>query len=313
MPNYNHARFLPRCLGALLAQSVQPREIIVIDDASTDDSVAVIRKFAERHPHVRLVQNPENRGVVFGMNRGVELAQADYLYYSAADDEVLPGMFERSLRLLAQHPQAAMSCGIGDWREEDTGVHWQVGVGMAATPSYLSPSRLIELECAGKLFIDSRTAIWKLADLRRIGGFDAELRWHCDWFALHALAFRHGVCFVPEAQAVAHILRSSFHSAGRSGPEHQRVLESILDRLARAENRDLTEALRACGGLYLFGTPMRRLLRARPQDRHFLNATFLRKNRWHSAKLAVKRWLPGFAANWYFRLAGYRAKPRPAS
>ena len=185
-----------------------------------------------------------------------------------------------------------------------------MGGGMADATSCLSPQRLVEVERAGRLFMDSRTAVWQLSALRRIGGFDAELRWHCDWYAMHTLAFRHGVCFVPEPLAVAHILRSSFHSVGHKSTEQRRVLAAVLERLGRAENRDLAEALRACGGLYLFGWPMLRLLLARPQDRRFLTPTFLRKNLWHFAKLTGKRWLPQFVATGYLRLAGYRAQPK---
>src|SRR5262245_27676203 len=60
IPNYNHAPYLPRCLGALLSQSVLPREIIVLDDASTDNSVAVVKCLAGRSPLIRLVRNEQN-------------------------------------------------------------------------------------------------------------------------------------------------------------------------------------------------------------------------------------------------------------
>src|SRR5207245_2608164 len=50
MPNFDHARFLPESLGAILEQSYPPCEVIVIDDGSTDDSVEVLEKIAARHP-----------------------------------------------------------------------------------------------------------------------------------------------------------------------------------------------------------------------------------------------------------------------
>jgi len=52
VPNYNHARCLPRCLDALLAQSVPAGEILVIDDASTDDSVRIIESYEIGRAHV---------------------------------------------------------------------------------------------------------------------------------------------------------------------------------------------------------------------------------------------------------------------
>src|SRR6266705_1267642 len=60
LPNYNHARLIPRALEALLAQDPAPDEIILVDDASTDDSLDVIASFVERHPALRVIVNPSN-------------------------------------------------------------------------------------------------------------------------------------------------------------------------------------------------------------------------------------------------------------
>ena len=118
-PNYNHARFLPESLGAFLAQSYRPVEIIIIDDASTDNSVEVIETFARREPRLRLIRNERNMGVVPNMNRLVEMASGDYVYLSAADDKVLPGFFEKSMALLSQYPQAGLCSTVGRLIDKD--------------------------------------------------------------------------------------------------------------------------------------------------------------------------------------------------
>src|SRR6266446_3649184 len=107
VPNYNHAKYLEVSLSAILRQSLKPLEIIVLDDASTDNSVEVIRRFAAQNPLVRLVQNEKNLTVVPNLNKGVDLARGEYVYIAAADDEVLPGLFEHSMALLGKYPQAA--------------------------------------------------------------------------------------------------------------------------------------------------------------------------------------------------------------
>src|SRR5260221_14302308 len=110
LPNYNHAEHLPTCLGALLAQSAPPTEIILIDDGSSDTSVNVIKDFRARNPTIKFFQNDKNRGVSFTVNRGIDLAIGEYSFFLAADDKVLPGFLEKSLRLLASYPQAGISC-----------------------------------------------------------------------------------------------------------------------------------------------------------------------------------------------------------
>src|SRR3954469_22110395 len=112
VPNYNHAKYLPTCLTAILGQSVQPFEILVLDDASTDNSLEVIRRFAAEHSLIRLIQNETNLGVMPNLNKGVELSRGEYVYIASADDEVVPGLFEKSLRLLVEHPEAAYCCAM---------------------------------------------------------------------------------------------------------------------------------------------------------------------------------------------------------
>ena len=71
--NYNHARYLPTALRCILGQSVQPLEVLVIDDGSTDNSIVVIEEIARREPLVNLLPNERNRGVAYTFNRGLAL------------------------------------------------------------------------------------------------------------------------------------------------------------------------------------------------------------------------------------------------
>src|SRR5262245_37337052 len=108
IPNYNHARYLGECLDALLSQSRPPDEIIVVDDASTDDSFEVISGFARREKRIQAFRNERNLGTIGTLNRALSLARGVYCYGGATDDYVLPGMFENSLGLLERHPRAGL-------------------------------------------------------------------------------------------------------------------------------------------------------------------------------------------------------------
>lgn len=90
IPNFNHAQYLPRCLEAILAQSVQPQKFLVIDDASTDDSIQVIESYAHRFPHLRLVRNERNQGVTPTINRELQVAMDDFVCFGA--DGLLPSL-----------------------------------------------------------------------------------------------------------------------------------------------------------------------------------------------------------------------------
>src|SRR6266540_3959461 len=109
VPTYNHAHYLPRALDAILGQSLQPREVIIVDDASTDGSQRLIEDYARKHPAIRAVRNERNLGVVASLNRGAELSSGEYLVFAASDDYILPGFYEKSIALLERFPQAGLS------------------------------------------------------------------------------------------------------------------------------------------------------------------------------------------------------------
>lgn len=86
VPNYNYARYLPERLDSILNQTMQDIEIIVLDDASTDDSLAVLEHY--RHiPYLRIVQNSANSGNAFRQwKKGIALARAPIVWIAEADD-----------------------------------------------------------------------------------------------------------------------------------------------------------------------------------------------------------------------------------
>ncbi len=296
VPNYNHGKYLGACLSSILAQSFQPLEIIVLDDASTDNSVEVVKEFAQRNPLVRLVQNEKNLGVMPNLNKGVQLARGDYIYVCSADDEVFPGLFEKSLGILIQHPDAGLSCGASKWHDVASGLTWHMASNMADRPCYLSPGQLVDLGRSGKLLLVSSSVIWRRKPLCEVGSFHPELRWHADWYAVHVPAFRHGVCYIPEPLSITNILPKSFYTAGVRKPEHKQVLLRIIELLSLPENADVRRCVAESGALSLFAMPMLRLLVAHKQHRSLMNGIYLRRAWWRIAELTGKKVLPAWMA-----------------
>ena len=310
IPNYNHGKYLPVAVQAILQQSTPPLEIIIIDDGSTDNSVEIIQQLAASHPSIQFHRNDRNQGVCYTVNRGIDLARGDYVFLSGADDEVLPGFLEKSLSVLGRNPQAGLSCTIGDWREVATGLNWHMGVGMANEPSYLSPGRMLELEQRGKLFIPGHSTILKRSALIEAGKLIPELRLVVDWFISYVIGFRYGICVVPEPLAVFKILPDSYYQrVRRDRQSYREVLTFMLNLLAQPDYRESEARIRQGGSLYIFGFPMLQVLLSRREYRRYLNGRFLRKNLWHCIKLVLKRFTPAFVGNWYLRIAGYRQKP----
>ncbi|MBS0384631.1 MAG: glycosyltransferase, partial [Proteobacteria bacterium] len=100
VPNYNYARHLKQRLESIVNQTLAPREIIFLDDCSSDDSVAVAeRVLADAPINWRIVRNDENSGDVFAQwRRGAELAQGDIVWIAEADDWADPRFLETAAK-----------------------------------------------------------------------------------------------------------------------------------------------------------------------------------------------------------------------
>src|SRR5262249_29724703 len=145
IPNYNHGEHLAKCLASVLAQSIPATEIIVIDDCSTDNSAAIIDDLARKNPVIRFFRNETNQGALFTFNRGIDLATSQYLVMIAADDEVRPGYFEKTLRLLSQNPQAGACAAICEFRDMSSGLTWFLGTFLGDKERFFSPDEMVDL------------------------------------------------------------------------------------------------------------------------------------------------------------------------
>jgi glycosyltransferase involved in cell wall biosynthesis len=111
VPNYNHARYLPESLGSIAAQTRAPDRVFIIDDCSTDDSIAVISRFLADHPNWQLIRHETNQGVVRGQNEALALAETDWIGYLGADDALHPTYLEKTLVQAERFPNAGLICG----------------------------------------------------------------------------------------------------------------------------------------------------------------------------------------------------------
>ncbi len=97
VPNYNHARFLSRRLRSICDQTYADLEILVLDDASTDDSIAVISSY-QQDPRLRLIANKVNSGSPFlQWNKGAGEAKGSLIWIAESDDECTFDFLERLL------------------------------------------------------------------------------------------------------------------------------------------------------------------------------------------------------------------------
>jgi glycosyltransferase involved in cell wall biosynthesis len=106
MPVYNGARFLRLAVDSVLAQTMGDFEFIIIDDGSTDDSLAILRSYADKR--IQIIENAANRGVTASLNKGMEAPQGEYIARMDCDDRCHHDRLARQVECLDAHPDWAM-------------------------------------------------------------------------------------------------------------------------------------------------------------------------------------------------------------
>lgn len=292
MINFNDSQYLRDAVDSVLQQSYTTMELVIVDDASTDDSFALFSEYARRDPRVRLHRNERNQGVVFTSNKAYSLTRGEYLYFLSSNDKALPGFFEKTVRALEAHPQAGLCWTDPSHFFESGGPVYSRRTGLTRGSAYLSPEDLVRIYESGALSspLHAAPAMFRRSAYEAAGGCLPELRWTCDFFLTLVAAFRCGMCYVPEALTATRILEKSYWRTGSAQKKvQQAVFAHMLDLLVSPRFSDIGPLVKRSGVLSYFGLPMFRLALGDPRYRTLLDRRFLRRGILFSIKHEVRQ------------------------
>ena len=119
MPNFNHAPYLKERLDSILAQDYEDLEIILLDDASTDDSLTILPSYAQ-HPQVKtLIANDRNSGNTFlQWQRGLQEATGEYVWIAESDDVAEPNLVSQLVAAI-EREQAVLAFCHSQWIDSE--------------------------------------------------------------------------------------------------------------------------------------------------------------------------------------------------
>jgi glycosyltransferase involved in cell wall biosynthesis len=216
IPAYNYARYLPLAVDSALAQTHHPVEVLVIDDGSTDDTPAVMERYADRVVYIR----QENRGLSGTRNRGVQEATHDLLVFLDADDMLAPTMVERCLATMRDAGEGCVlvACRSQHVDEEGRQLH----------KAYGTPSATVELDTrsfALKNRFQPSAVLVRRGPLRAVGGFDESLTSSEDRDAWLRLSAHGRALLIPERLLLYRVHTTSMsRNAARMCVNMRRVL-----------------------------------------------------------------------------------------
>ena len=96
-PTYNSEKFITETINSVQGQTYNNWELIIIDDCSTDNTIATVEKIQENESRITLIRNKENSGPAVTRNKGINVAKGDYITFLDGDDIWFPYFLERSL------------------------------------------------------------------------------------------------------------------------------------------------------------------------------------------------------------------------
>ncbi|NJC88673.1 MAG: glycosyltransferase [Desulfuromonas sp.] len=194
MPVYNRAGVVGAAIQSVLNQSYRHFELIVVDDGSLDESVEVVRSFADTR--IRLLEIAERKGVSFARNRGLSAARGELIAYLDSDNDWLPDYLGATAGAFQVLPDADAAYSGQYLYRGDAGEPFAVRFG-CCNPSLLENNNYIDLNC----LVHRRGILDAIG-----GGFREEMRRLEDWELILRIARRGTIYSVP-------VLQSRYHYA----------------------------------------------------------------------------------------------------
>jgi glycosyltransferase involved in cell wall biosynthesis len=184
VPSYQYGHLLNECITSVLTQGIAELRVLVIDNASSDNSVEVARQLAAQDSRVEVVARRTNLGPHASFNEGIDWARGDYFLVLCADDLLVPGALRRAIFLMEQQPDVHLAYGavlsvrltepLPALGNADGDGQWRILPGM----------ELLEKFCStGRNHIPGPTAVVRTSVQKRVGYYRKELT-HTDDFEM---------------------------------------------------------------------------------------------------------------------------------
>lgn len=173
LPTYDRADRLPRSIESVLDQGYTDLELVVVDDASTDDTPSVVRGYDD--DRVRFVRLEDNRGAPVARNVGIELARGDYVAFQDSDDEWLPEKLAAQMRVFERAPDSVGVVYTGFARIQGDAETYVPGPNVSRTDGEITRALL------HNNFITTSAAVVRSSCLDEVGGFDPSFPRFQDW------------------------------------------------------------------------------------------------------------------------------------
>jgi glycosyltransferase involved in cell wall biosynthesis len=191
---YNHASYIRESLSAVMQQTYSSVQLIVIDNASTDESRRVIQEFTNQYPQVIFIRNTHNIGLCRAFNLGLGEATGKYVIDLAGDDVMAPDRIEKQVEAFEGLPKdyavVFSNAAYIDSSGKKLGYHYALGANGHAEG--VVPTGDVYKEILRRYFICTPTIMMRKSVLMKLGGYDENLSYEdFDFFVRSAHDYKY--------------------------------------------------------------------------------------------------------------------------
>jgi len=201
VPCYNYGKYLKQCVTSLLTQSFSNIRVLIINDASPDNTAIVAAELLRQDRRLSYIEHWTNKGHIDTYNEGIDWVSADYLLLLSADDYLMPGALQRTVDLMDAHPEMGLAFGNAFEMDEHGEQNLTNVLACPASERVLSGAEFISLSGARNL-VPTPTAVVRAVLQKKLGGYRKELPHAGDMELWLRLAAYSSVGFISSAQAV---------------------------------------------------------------------------------------------------------------
>jgi glycosyltransferase involved in cell wall biosynthesis len=225
IPTYNRAALLRRSVESVLNQSFRDFEVIIVDDASTDETVEVVKLFEDGR--IKYLRREKRGGEAAARNTGIAHATGKYIASHDSDDEWMPQKLAKQMRIFEGSSEGIGVVYTGFWRIEGN------------RKTYLPPSRIdkkegrIHRELLRGNFVGTPTTVVKRECFEKSGCFDERLRHLVDWEMWIRISERYHFMCVNEPLVISQRMRDSVSTNEFALIEaHEYILKKHFNKFA---------------------------------------------------------------------------------
>ncbi len=250
VPCFNEARFVSDAIASLKAQTFSNFVAVIVDDASTDDTVAKAFGAIAGDSRFHVVRHAINSGLSASRNTGLRLAETPYVCFLDGDDFFHEDNLEERVRNLIGHHDDPAVAGVYSGIEH-VDEHVRFGETDGSSPATHRAKHFDYLNTAGACPFNCHAPLLRTSVVQRLGGFDEEMRQGAEDWDCWQRIMRHGYYFHSTPSVLA-VYRQKAASMVRSMPgQHLVEAEQLLGRVHQA-----VSAEELSSGPYLFTEPL---------------------------------------------------------